>query len=335
MINGHGDDRHLYKREIKYNFSSNVYYKGCPPELLNEIKGAVYSIENYPSPAAAELNEAAAKRYQLNQNQFLFTNGATEAFYLIAHAFLNSSVAIVAPTFSEYESACEIYGLAYHLVDRSVLKPSEYQLIFICNPNNPDGSIIPSEELISWIESAPSTTFIIDEAYIEFTNKLESLIPLVDRLPNLIVVRSLTKTFTIPGIRLGYVVASSHHIKKLQSKKMPWSVNALAVHVGLRLFSDYDRWLFNVAELLAETNIFREELSAIDWLKLVPSHTSYFLVEMKKRTAAELKNYLVKKHGILIRDATNFKHLEGEYIRLSTQGFVANNCLINALKGWE
>ena len=335
MINGHGDDIHRYNGKIKHNFSSNVYYKGCPSELLVGISSTVHIIENYPTPTAAELNEVASGRFQLNKNQFLFTNGATEAFYLIAHMLSGKSAGIVAPTFAEYEDACQIYGLDYHLVDLITLKPDDYRVVFICNPNNPDGSLIPSEALLPLIEKAPSTIFVIDEAYIEFTDQTESLAPMVRHLDNLIVVRSLTKTFAIPGIRLGYVIACSSIVEQLLSKKMPWSVNALAIHAGLQVFAHYDRWRFNIEELLLETREFIRALSTINWLKVIPSCTSYFLAELKKGTAAALKDYLATQHGILIRDATNFKPLDGEYIRLSTQSPDANAALINALKLWK
>ncbi|MEL7004400.1 MAG: threonine-phosphate decarboxylase [Bacteroidota bacterium] len=335
MINGHGDDLHLYSRKIEHNFSSNVYYKGCPSELLANIASASHIIQNYPSPAAQELNEAASKKFLLESDQFLFTNGATEAFYLIAHLFSGKSAAIVAPTFSEYEDACKIHDLDYHLVDKTTLIPADFQLVFICNPNNPDGSIVTTRELTRLIEAAPATTFVIDEAYIEFTNQIESVVPLIQRFDNLIVVRSLTKTFAIPGIRLGYIVASSSIIERLVSKKMPWSVNALAIQAGLQLFEHYDHWLFNVGVLLDETRKFILELLAISWLKVKPSHTSYFLAELKKGTASELKEYLATQHGILIRDATNFKCLEGEYIRLATQSPAANDSLIKALRHWK
>ncbi|MEO1012817.1 MAG: threonine-phosphate decarboxylase [Bacteroidota bacterium] len=335
MINGHGDDIHRYNNKIKHNFSSNVYYKGCPPELLAEISSTIRTIENYPSPTAEELNEAASRRFHLNKNQFLFTNGATEAFYLIAHIFSGKSAGIVAPTFAEYEDACKIHGLDYHLVEMSTLQPEDYQVVFICNPNNPDGIIIPSETLIRLIEKSPSTTFVVDEAYIEFTDQIESLAPLVKRLNNLIVVRSLTKTFSIPGIRLGYIITSPSIIEQLLSKKMPWSVNALAIKAGLVLFEHYDRWLFNVEELLEETKEFIQSLKDIGWLKVKSSHTSYFLVELNKGTATLLKDYLANQHGILIRDATNFTRLDGEHIRLSTQSPDANAALIKAFKLWK
>lgn len=335
MIEGHGDDIYRYDLKIIYNFSSNVYYKGCPPELLEHLSNYTQDIQNYPSPGAQELSDAASKKFDLPSDRFLFTNGATEAFYLIAHVFSGKKAAIAAPTFSEYEDACKIHGLEYHLVKMEDLEASDYELVFICNPNNPDGSVIPADKLAALVEASPSTTFVIDEAYIEFTDKPSSLISWMKKLSNLIIARSLTKAFAVPGIRLGYVVAPTNTIEQLLSKKMPWSVNALAVQAGLKIFEHYENWLFDVKDLLKETNTFIELLSAIDWLSIQPTNTSYFLVKLKKGTAASLKDFLANEHGILIRDATNFKMLEDECIRLSTQSPEANDALIKAINQWK
>jgi len=335
MIDGHGDDLHRYPEKVIHNFSSNIYYKGCPADLLEELKQATQTIQNYPSPAAGELSSAASRRFGLPSDCFLFTNGATEAFYLIAHHFSGKKAAIAAPTFSEYEDACKAHGITFDLIDQEVFNASDYELVFLCNPNNPDGSILSPARLATMIEGTPATTFVIDEAYIEFTNHTSSMLPRIEKFPNLIVVRSLTKTFAVPGIRLGYLVASSKLVQQLLAKKMPWSVNALAIRAGLMLFEHYDEWLFNVEELLDETRDFIQALSAIDWLKVSPTNTSYFLVKLNQGTAKELKHYLVSQHGILIRDATNFHGLEGQYIRLSTQHPEANNTLIEALKQWN
>jgi len=254
---------------------------------------------------------------------------------LITHVFSGKKAAIAAPTFSEYEDACKIHDLNYDLVDREKFQAAGYGLVFICNPNNPDGSLIPSEKLAKLIEGNPSTTFVIDEAYIEFTDGTTSMIPWIARVPNLIIVRSLTKTFCMPGIRLGYVIASSSIIDELLQKKMPWSVNALAIQAGLKVFASYGDWLFDVGEVLEETNTFIQELSTINWLEIKPTNTSYFLAKLKKGSASSLKDYLVNEHGILIRAATNFQRLEGEYIRLATQSPEANAALIKALKQWK
>ena len=147
MLNGHGDDLHLINGQIKHNFSSNVFYKGCSKDLLDEIATQIPQIQSYPSPTANELNELAAKKFQLDSNQFLFTNGATEAFYLIGHLFANKTAAIIAPTFAEYEDACKNFNLNYKLISHKELKDVNTDLVFICNPNNPNGDIFTTDEL--------------------------------------------------------------------------------------------------------------------------------------------------------------------------------------------
>lgn len=334
MLNGHGDDLHLIEGEIKHNFSSNVYYKGCPKALLNEVSKNIHQIESYPSPIANELNILAAKKFRLGSNQFLFTNGATEAFYLIAQLFSDKKAAIIAPTFAEYEDSCKIFNLDYKLISRTEIKETKADLIYICNPNNPTGDIFSNDQLELLFQQNPETTFIIDEAYIEFTDKLTSIVSLTKTYTNLIIVRSLTKTFTIPGLRLGYVISASSNIKKLLELKMPWSVNTLAIKAGEYIFNNYKNIQFNASELIAETNSFKKQLATLKGIRVCDSNTSYFLVELLHHSAKELKEYLIVNHQILVRDATNFNKLEGEYIRVATQSKDANSILIKALKEW-
>ena len=290
-----------------------------------------------PLPVANELNVLAAKKHQLLENQFLFTNGATEAFYLIAHYFKNKRASIIAPTFSEYQDACEIHQIDYSFISFKNIKEeaSKSELIFLCNPNNPDGRNVAVQEIEALLKQFSTTFFVIDEAYIEFTSTITSCSPLIKEYKNLIIVKSLTKTFVVPGLRLGYIVSNAGFINGLLKLKMPWSVNALAIEAGKFIFNNYDELNFNVNELLKETTAFCNMLSQIKWLEIMPSETSYFLVQLKKGKAAGLKNYLAKEHQILIRDATNFNGLEGEFIRLSTQHKEVNEILLEALKKWN
>ena len=337
MIHGHGDDLYSQKGEIKHNFSSNVYYHGCSDQLKDHLINNMDRIMNYPSPDANELSIKAAEYYDLSVDQILFTNGATEAFYLIAQLFRNKRAIIFTPTFSEYEDACQVHNLETQLISRKELFSHEFNtdLAFICNPNNPDGEAIELRELQEIIQQNPTVNFVIDEAYIEFTTSVTSCFDLLNQFNNIIVVRSLTKTYEIPGLRLGYLVSNSLLITEIQKGKMPWSVNAMAIASGKYIFDNHSELTFNPKVLLKEKARFVQELSVIDWIKIIPSNTSYFLVELNKGKASELKTYLSDKHQLLVRDATNFKGLEGEFIRLSTQSPEANKALIKALKEWK
>lgn len=337
MINGHGDDLHQFKGKIKHNFSSNVYYKGCSEFLLNALNAKLGRIENYPSPAASELNVLAARHFSLRANQFLFTNGATEAFYLIAQKYKNKTVTIVGPTFAEYEDACKINEMDITLTLWKDLKTAQFKtdLAFICNPNNPDGAILSKAVIESLLIEFPNTHFIIDEAYYEFTDKKESVLSLIQNYTNITIARSLTKTFAIPGLRLGYLVSNDQFITELLAFKMPWSVNAIAIEAGQFIFYKYDQLMFNVSELIERTAQFKAKVNSLAHFDVMPGHTTYFLVKLLKGKAPDLKDYLIDNFQILVRDATNFNGLEGEYIRLSLQSEESNELILKALNQWN
>ncbi|MCH2229526.1 MAG: histidinol-phosphate aminotransferase family protein [Crocinitomicaceae bacterium] len=334
MLKGHGDDLHNFE-EIQYNFSSNVFFEGCRLELIKELQNFVGSaVNNYPSPVAYELSICAAERFRMGPKKFLFFNGATEALYTIAQLFNRQSATIFAPTFAEYEGACDVHKIQIDWKTRNEFHQVNTNLAFICNPNNPDGSIVSIDKIELFLKQNTQTTLVVDEAYIEFTNTIDSVVHLCNEYKNLIVVRSLTKVFAIPGIRLGYVISNDKLIEKLKACKMPWSVNSMAIKAGECIFQNYDRWHFSIQSIMIEMQAFLSKLSMVDYLELMPTHTTYVLARLKKGKASELKQYLAKKHKILIRDATNFTKLRGECIRISLQSKEANEFLIEALNKW-
>lgn len=337
MINGHGDDAYKYAKDVLYNFSSNVYYKGCDLGLLEEVRKSVFKIQNYPSPVANELSAAAADKYKMQQDQFLFGNGATELFYLLAQLYRGKTATIVGPTFSEYEDACKMYDVSVEFVPWEKVEEGCFKtdLVFICNPNNPTGDYIDLFTLEGLIRQSPGSLFVIDEAYVEFTTKECSAMELINRHKNIIIVKSLTKTFAVPGIRLGYLVSNESLVSQLLALKLPWTVNSLAISAGLYIFKNYEQLMFSNTDLIGETSRFQKELDTITGLEVMPSVTSYFLVNVKKGTAADLKEYLMNKHQVLVRDATNFTTLKGEFIRLAVQEKQVNKVLINALQQWS
>ena len=244
---------------------------------------------------------------------------------------------IVGPTFAEYEDACKINKLTHSFISREEIFNTNYEdkLVFICNPNNPDGKILSIGEIENLLKSFPKAHFIIDEAYYEFTNAINSVLPLINQYSNITIVRSLTKTFAMPGLRLGYVISNEKFINNLLALKMPWSVNSLAIASGEFIFNNYKELTFDIDELIKETEVLKSEVGSIDYLNVISGYTTYFLVQLQKGTASELKKYLIEKHQILVRDATNFTGLEGEFIRLAVQSPKANAIIIKALKEWN
>ncbi|GAB3529090.1 threonine-phosphate decarboxylase CobD [Pontibacter brevis] len=335
MLHGHGDDAYRYKSKIRTDFSTNVWYGGEPAGLKEHLFSQWHLVQKYPEVLAESLNEQVAQHYHLKQGQVLISNGTTESIYLVAQAFRGKRTTIASPAFAEYEDACRMHQHQIEFVhwDELYSIPKlETDLLFICNPNNPTGSVFfPLEELIA---RNPQTLFVLDEAFIEFTLSIETAVPLLNRYENLLIFRSMTKAFAIPGLRLGYIVAHKKQIAQLKTFKFPWSVNVLAITAGKFIFDNYELLQLPVRQLLKDKESFATQMQQTG-VKVHDSHTHFFLAETAHGTAAQLKQYLVEQHGILIRDASNFRGLKETHFRIATLAPVQNQLLIQSLTKWN
>jgi len=329
MLYGHGDDFYLFNKKIRGNFSSNVFPGGVNPLLTNFLKKYIKIIENYPEVLAESFVKKLSDYFGLPENYFLISNGAIEAIYTIAHAFTGKSSFIRTPTFAEYEDACALNNHKITFSKKLIFQKNQ-DLVWICNPNNPDGSCIDKESILKIITKNKNTVFIIDEAYIDFTKEIASLIDLIDKFDNLILIRSMTKVFGIPGLRLGFIVGKK--VAFIKKYKLPWSVNSLAISAGNFIFENYENVFPNINNLLENKKILATELEKIHWLEPVFSDTSFFLVKLKKWNSKLLKKYLIENYGLLIRNAENFRGLNDTFIRISSQDYKINYLLIDALK---
>lgn len=336
MIYGHGDD-HYHFPNIRVNFSSNVNPAGINSGLQAYLKNCIEKLDTYPEPLAETLAARIEQQKGLPSGTVLITNGAVEAFYLIAALYEKKKALIYTPSFSEYEDACKTYGHSVEFQNNDLFpgKIKEYSdTVWICNPNNPDGRIFDVNILKGQIEENRETLFVLDEAYAEFTNEPASLESEAPFLPNLIVVRSLTKRFSIPGLRLGYLVCPPTINKKLREGLMPWRINTLALEAGMYCFSDDFSDDFHPWEWLDESLRLQAEIGKIEGFSVTPSRTVFFLVKGPVK-ASLLKKELAEKYGILIRDASNFRGLAENHFRISCRSPKENNCLIETLKKWR
>ena len=237
---------------------------------------------------------------------------------------------ILIPTFSEYEDACRLAGHEVQCVTSLNDVPDDVSALWLCNPNNPTGSCIPVTTLTAWAQRHPNAYLIIDQSYEDFCLSPMLTSSEVARSSNIIQLHSMTKRFAIPGLRLGYIVASSSIIRGLRSIKMPWSVNALALEAC--------RWLlfnassFDMQAFLDESQRFRSAINAIEGFEALPTQTHFFLVKCQHWDSLELKSLLLQKYGILIRSCHNFQGLDNSYIRLATQSQEENNFLVDCLQ---
>ena len=355
MIQGHGDDAYRFARTIRANFSSNVYGRVDLEVLKAHLKQRLDAISHYPEPEPYTLEAALAARHGIDPAAVCATNGATEAIYLIAHAFSDSRSTILQPTFSEYADACQLYG---HEILHSVQDDNRWSkakqrvgfgldsifsvgqnetqssgaLVWLCNPNNPTGSVIPKKQLQSWIETHPDIVFVIDQSYGFFTQAPLLTAAEATSYPNVLQLHSMTKRYAMPGLRLGYATAAPQLLERVRAVRMPWSVNALAIEAGLFLCDHPETAPIDLPSLLAETQRLRAQLNALPGLTAEPTQTHFFLCRLATGRACDLKQWLAEKHGILIRDAANFEGLDEGCFRIATQTPEENKLLAEAIR---
>jgi len=337
MINGHGDDRYLFNYNIVADFSSNVYYKGFSDRLSSHLMDCLYKINNYPESNAQRLQTALADWHSLTPAQVLVTNGATEAFYLVAHAYRRKSATIVIPAFAEYEDACRVNDLEINYLRWDQLHPHttfDTDIVFFGNPNNPTGAILHPHTILRMLDANPEVLFVVDEAYIDFTVDAISMITYLYLYRNLIIIKSLTKTYSIPGLRLGYILSNEDIIHHILPSKMPWSVNALAIEAGLFITRNRHDMALPVSTLTLDTQALINGLNALGNISIGKTHTNFFLCKTDKGTAADLKQFLLRTAGLLIRDASNFKSLTPQHFRIATQRPEQNALLVKGIKAW-
>lgn len=338
MLGGHGDELFKLSAPLRANFSSNVWHRPMPEEFYAHLRDTVSRLSNYPAPSAEPLAELIARWHGLDAAQVLVCNGATEAFYLIAQAHRGSASLIAVPSFAEYEDACKVHSHRISYVEYSTLVARSFDaqdMVWLCTPNNPDGTVLDTAFVLRGARQHPQTVFVVDEAYSAFSPESESVVAHIAQLPNLLAVKSLTKQFCIPGLRLGYVLGSAELIAKLRAVKMPWSVNSMAIAAGEYIFShgcvhpDFD-----AAEAVRASEDLQARIGSLNGYRVHPTKCSYFLAVCERGTATELKQYLLAEHQLLIRDASNFRGLDAHCFRIAAQDAEKNDWLVDALDGF-
>nr|WP_129732092.1 aminotransferase class I/II-fold pyridoxal phosphate-dependent enzyme [Parabacteroides goldsteinii] len=338
MLFGHGDDFYNSQNEVKINFSSNVWHGANLEKLKEHLIEQFNKLTRYPEPDAASLKRLLARRYEIKEENVVVTNGSITAFYLLAQAWRGAKSMIAVPSFSEYEDACRLHEHEISFFsttdDLSELSLEGQDFCWICNPNNPDGKLLHRTEMLKLIAANRNTKFIVDQAYVAFTTE-DMLKPSdIKNNPNLILIQSISKAYNIPGIRIGYLVASPEIVNEVNKYIIPWSINAIALEASKYILIHPAQFTLPIRKWQRETAELIYQLNKFDNLEVIPSSTTFFLVRLKKGTAAELKKFLWEKYGILIRDASNFRGLDETYFRLSTQTTAENQVLIDAIREW-
>lgn len=333
MISGHGDDIYAYKGKVKHNFSSNILSGVEHSGMLDELVKRGGMVSNYPQPVPYDIEKKLAKQLGVRIGTVTVTNGATEAIYLMAHAFGHAKSAIVVPTFSEYEDACKLYHHDIQYWTELKEDSTGINVVWLCNPNNPTGKAMNHNALVKIIEKNPHTTFVIDGAYSDYTDSRVLTPGEIVGLGNAVLLGSFTKRFSVPGLRLGYMVASERITDRVLKYRMPWSVSGPAIMCADYLLDHIDEYPIHAEELHKEALRISHEFRQIG-ITTSDTDCNFILCKLPHGTAAQLKEYLVENHGILVRDASNFRMLDESYFRVAAQAPEENDLLISAVKQW-
>lgn len=321
MIEGHGDDLYRYDN-IKMNFSSNIYAGTDLSELETFLSSRLDTIRSYPEPSAATLERMIAADCGISPDEVLVTSGAVDAIYLIAQAWRDAGTChVIQPTFREYEDACRVFGYQ---------EQEDGALCWLCNPNNPTGSVLPASEVMALAER--HRWLVVDQSYEDYT--MSPLLAPAEavKCDNVILLHSMTKRYAVPGLRLGFITARAGIISLLREQYRPWAINALSLEAGKWLVERGKTAIPDLNSYLAETQRLRRALDGIDRIGTMETMTNFFLCTISEATASELKEYLAREHGILIRDASNFTGLTPHHFRIATQSPDQNDALVAAIR---
>jgi len=347
MFTGHGGTGAATARALGrpvLDASASIAPFPAPPAALRAYRQAADALAYYPEIDGQCLRQAMAASLGLGPDDVLVGGGATEFIYLIPRALRPGRVLGFSPTYRDYADAARLAGCPFVALPTrweeefardlvpldAVAQPGD--LVFLCNPNNPTGDLIPADAVRDFCACHPEVTVAVDESYVEFLGSAASCIK-AGLLRNLLILRSPTKFYGLPGVRLGFCCGLPETITRLLDAKEPWTASAPALAVGLALLqcADYDarirEWI--AREKPALVNL----LAAIPGLAVCPGAVNFLLcrIQSDRPTSVELRAACLER-GLLIRDASNFEGLDGHYFRLAVRTETENRCMAKIIR---
>ncbi|GAB1482523.1 hypothetical protein MASR2M78_13390 [Treponema sp.] len=332
----------LNPRDI-LDFSVNVNPFGPPEWLAEEIQTALDEIRNYPDPQASRLRKAAASRWDVEEERIVCSNGSDELFHAVVHALGVSRMVVPVPSYASYRVRGvqtkklvlvpeEGFILNFKSIEGAMDEAGPGCLLILGFPNNPTGILPSAAELEALARSRTQDWFIVDEAFMDFVDGKSSLAQ--KNLPNLIVIRSLTKFWSVPGIRLGLAICPSGLASVIRRELSEWPVNVFAERVGARALAD------RAFDMTASKIVLLREKLCAD-LKKLPNilvqegaAANFLLLRVSGISAGTLEEAVLRR-GVAIRDCSNFPSLEGPqngWVRVAVKKETDNAGLVLTLQ---
>ena len=347
----HGGVYTVSPRLVRVDFSSNINPIGISRNVLNVLRKNLTKLSSiYPDNENTILKEKIIDYLdgKLSYESLNIGNGATELIYNFVRAFVRNQVVIPYPTFCEYELASRKMGAKIkHVslkewkldVDRILEKTKNSDAIFLCNPNNPTGlfSYDLIEKLVKKIDR--SIKILIDESFIEFVDERKhprTFIEKINEFQNVVVLRSLTKSFGLAGLRLGYCVSHPSIGKKISHNKITWNINGLAQMAGITA-------LGNLSHIRRARKIIKSERefmyasinNNLSSFSAIKSDVNFYLIQLRNGRSKQIRDLLLEKNGILVRDCSNFRGMNDKYIRVAVRTRSENLSLLHSLESLD
>ena len=325
------------------DFSANLSPLGIPERVKKSMTDAIEGLINYPDPDCTVLTEDIAAFDGVETNQILCGNGGADLLFRLALALKPKSVLLPVPAFVEYEEALKSvdaqvehfylkqdFLIKENLLD--VMKPT-HDFMVICNPNNPTGLLVERQLLLRILDRAKklNITVLVDECFLEiYPGEPDyTLKGYLNQYPNLLILKSFTKMYAIPGVRLGYVLCGDEELLyKMKASGQAWSVSHMAQAAGVAALKESDYRKETIALIAAENAFLKEELAKLP-IVLYEGVANYFFFRAPGVTDLDKR---MEKHGIMIRNCSNYVNLGEDYFRVAVRNREDNVKLIDAMK---
>ncbi|MED0670913.1 threonine-phosphate decarboxylase CobD [Aneurinibacillus aneurinilyticus] len=350
---GHGGD--LLTASALFNvepeqlldFSANINPLGPPEGVLEAIENAKNNIVHYPDPAHRKFLCALARKYAVPEEMLLVGNGAAECMALVLLALAPTAVGVIYPSFVEYTQLAQQYGAevigcvgreetGFLPVEEELgLLLDKVDILFIGHPNNPTGLMYSHETLSRLAVQAQEKDayLVVDEAFIDFLpeENQPTLLKHLASYPHVILLRSLTKFYAIPGLRLGFAAAHPDVIARMKGKQVPWSVNCFALAAGEACCAagEYEA---ATRRLIADERVYlHSRLSKDLRFRVWPGQANFLLIRLPEGQTAEAVQDGLGRRGIMIRNCAMYPGLTARDFRIAVRSREENNRLLRAL----
>jgi len=328
------------------DFSANINPLGLSVNLRNALINGIDNIKHYPDPQYTSLIKSIAVWEGVEENKIIVGNGATEIIYEFIRVLEPKRALILAPTFVEYERAlrrirCQVEYFylkeenSFRIDDSFPELLSGYDLVIICNPNNPTSQLAEAPMMLKTLNvcKEQGINLIVDEAFIDFVDdqKKSTMVPYINSYDNLYIIKALTKFFAIPGLRIGYGITSNKNIlNRMITEKQPWSINSMAALAGEVVMKDSNYIKESIEFMRIERDYLYREIKSIDLIKVFEPKANYILFKILV-AGKNIETHLLNNR-LLIRNCSNYRNLSEAYYRVAVKHRENNDNLIEKLK---